>query len=166
MVVEENKVVVIEYTLKNEKGEILESSKDYGPLAYIQGMGNLLQGLENVIAGKKPGDEVSVTLPPAEAYGVYDKELIQKVPKSAFDEIEHLEVGLELHQETEEGIGIVTVTEIAETEVTIDGNHPLADETLHFDVKVLEIREPTEEELEHGHVHGEHGVVHEEDESE
>ena len=160
MQISDQKVVHIHYTLTNDDGEVLDSSEGHGPLAYIHGMGNLIPGLENALNGKTAGDKLNVSVAPEEAYGLRDEELIQTVPKSAFQGVQSIEPGMQFHAESPEGMQLVTVVEVNGDEVVLDGNHPMAGMTLHFDVEVGEVREATSEELDHGHVHGPGGHHH------
>ncbi len=151
-----NLVVEFEYTLTDDKGQEIDSSKGRGPLAYIHGKGNIIPGLEKELTGKKVNDELQVTVAPADAYGDYNDALIQKVPKSEFQDTTDLQVGVQFQVGNPDGqMFIATVTEITDSEVTLNANHPLAGMTLNFDVKVVSIREATDEELTHGHVHAE-----------
>jgi FKBP-type peptidyl-prolyl cis-trans isomerase SlyD len=160
MQIAKNTAVQINYTLKNDAGEVLDSSEGAEPLAYLQGNGNLIPGLEKALEGKRAGDAVNVTIPPEEAYGVRDATLIQDVPRSAFEGIADIEVGMQFHAESNQGPRTVTVTKVAADTVTVDGNHPLADQTLHFAVQIIEVRAASQEELSHGHVHGPGGHHH------
>ncbi|MGB0369412.1 MAG: FKBP-type peptidyl-prolyl cis-trans isomerase [Flavobacteriales bacterium] len=162
MTISENKVVLINYTLKDDKGEVLDSSEGNEPLAYIQGIGNIIVGLEEALAGKSVGDKVSTTIKPDKGYGERSEENIHKVPLSGFeaDGDEKLVEGMQVRVETNEGVSIADVAKIEGEEVTLDLNHPLAGETLHFDVEVMDIREATKEELDHGHAHGPGGHHH------
>lgn len=160
MQISKDAVVHIHYTLKNDAGEVLDSSEGAEPLAYMHGNGNLIAGLEKALEGKKSGDSLQVSIPPAEGYGVRDAALIQEVPRSAFGGISKVEVGMQFQAESNYGPRTVTVTQVTGDTVTVDGNHPLADETLHFNVQVVEVRAASEEELEHGHVHGAGGHHH------
>jgi FKBP-type peptidyl-prolyl cis-trans isomerase SlyD len=153
MQVGENKVVRIHYTLKNDQGEVLDTSENREPLSYLHGQGNIIPGLENALTGHESGAEVDVTVEPADAYGERHEQLIQDVPMSAFEGVDEVKPGMQFQAQTEAGPRIITVQEVGEEEVKIDGNHPLAGETLHFSVKVDDIRDATEEEVEHGHVH-------------
>lgn len=155
MQVGDNKVVSIHYTLKNENGEVLDSSENREPLSYIHGQGNIIPGLENALTGEESGAEVDVTVTPEEGYGERHEQLIQDVPMSAFEGVDEVKPGMQFQAQTEAGPRVITVQEVGEEEVKIDGNHPLAGETLHFKVKVDEVRDASEQELEHGHVHGE-----------
>lgn len=148
------KVATIHYTLKNEQGEVLDTSEGQEPLAYLQGYRNLVPGLEKQLEGKAVGDKLSVVVSPEEGYGEKDPQLIQELPRDMFGGIDKIEVGMEFHAETADGPQIVEVIDVEEDSITIDGNHPLAGVELHFDVEVMDIRDATEEELQHGHVHG------------
>lgn len=160
MQVEKNKVVAIDYKLTNSKGEVIDASTNHGPLLYIQGIGNLIPGLEKELEGKKKGDNVKVTIAAKDGYGERNDSLCQVVPRTQFESTEGLEVGMQFEVETEQGELVVSVTKIEGDEVTVDGNHPLAGVELHFDVTIKEIREASAEELAHGHVHGEGGHHH------
>lgn len=160
MTISENKVVTIHYTLKDEQGDILETSEGDEPLAYIQGTGNIITGLEQALSGHDVGDRVEVTVTPEEGYGERDEERVQVVPKTQFENMEELDVGMQFHAETERGVEVVTVVKVDGDDVVVDGNHPMAGQTLNFDVRVLAIRDATAEELDHGHVHGPGGYVH------
>ena len=160
MKIAENKVALIDYTLRDNDGEMIDSSEGAGPLAYLHGAGNIVEGLEEALIGKKAGDKVKASIEPAKAYGERHEDMKQDVPKELFGGVENIEVGMQFQSETDEGPVLVTVMAISEEMVTVDGNHPLAGVHLNFDVTVREVREPTAEELEHGHVHGEGGHQH------
>ena len=160
MKIAENKVALIDYTLRDNDGEMIDSSEGAGPLAYLHGAGNIVEGLEEALIGKKAGDKVKASIEPAKAYGERYDDMKQEVPKELFGGVENIEVGMQFQSETDEGPVLVTVMAISEEMVTVDGNHPLAGVHLNFDVTVREVREPTAEELEHGHVHGEGGHQH------
>ncbi len=155
MEIQHNSVVGMHYTLKNDDGEVIDSSEGGSPLVFIQGHGNIIHGLESALAGLKVGDTKDVVVEPVDGYGEYDDELVQEVPRSAFEGIETLEVGMQFHADTEDGIVPITVMEIDDDVITVDGNHELAGERLHFSVIIDSIREATAEELAHGHIHGE-----------
>ncbi|MBN2657037.1 MAG: peptidylprolyl isomerase [Spirochaetales bacterium] len=160
MNIQEKSVVSIHYKLTDDKGEIIDQSEDQ-PLAYIHGIGALIPGLEKELLGKGAGDKLQVSVSPEEGYGPYMEELIQKLPRETFEGVDTIEVGMEFHASNEEGeTMIVRVEEVADDEITINGNHPLAGMNLNFDVEVVEVREASAEELEHGHVHGPHGHHH------
>ena len=160
MQISDNKVVSINYTLTNDKGEVLDSSSGKAPLAYLHGNKNIIIGLENALIGKEVGAKFNITIPPEEAYGVHKESLIQVIPKNVFQGIEKVEPGMQFQAKSDEGIQVVTVTKVDGDKITVDGNHALAGETLTFDVEVTEIREATDEELQHGHVHGPEGHAH------
>jgi FKBP-type peptidyl-prolyl cis-trans isomerase SlyD len=160
MKVEKNKVVSIHYTLKSDKGELLDTSDGKDPLPYIHGKGQLIPGLEKELEGKEAGAELSLVIPPAEAYGDYNEEQVFVVGKEGFQGEEELTVGLQVQMDTGEGQAIGVVTKIEDENVTLDLNHPLAGTTLHFEVKIVELRDATKEELDHGHSHGEGGHQH------
>ena len=155
-----NTVVSIDYTLKDDSGNIVDSSEGAEPLVYLHGANNIIPGLESALHGKAVGEEISVRVPPEEAYGVRDDEKKQAVPKAMFGD-EDIKVGAQYHAAGPEGQHItVTVVEVTDEEVTVDANHPLAGYHLNFDVKIVDIREASEEELAHGHVHGPGGHHH------
>lgn len=153
MKIENNRVAQIHYTLKDDQGEILDSSVGQNPLPYIHGVGALIPGLEKQLAGKQVGDKFTAVVSPAEGYGEYDKNSVFEVPASGFDGDDELELGMQVQLDTEEGPAVATITNIEDDVVTLDLNHPLAGVSLHFDVEVMEVREATSQELEHGHVH-------------
>jgi len=160
MQVSAQKVVHIHYTLTSEDGEVIDSSEGHGPLAYIHGHGNIIPGLENALLGKMAGDKIKVTIPPEEAYGPRDENLIQTVPIDAFHGVDEILPGMQFHTETPNGVELVTVIDVQDGYVSLDGNHPMSGLTLNFDVEVTDVRDATEEELDHGHVHGEGGHHH------
>ena len=144
--IEENKVVTFEYTLKNNSGEIIDTSANHAPLVYIHGAGNIIPGLEAELEGKKVGDKFKASIAPEDAYGVRIDDLIQKLDREKLAHLDNIEVGMQLQAYDEDGMQILTIVEVTDKDVTLDGNHPLAGETLHFDVEVTDIREATEEE--------------------
>lgn len=150
----ENPVVSIHYTLTNKAGEKLDSSIGGEPLTYLHGAGNIIPGLEKALSETTTGDKLTVTIEPEDAYGLRSDEQTQTVGKEMFEGIDNIEVGMQFQADSSSGPAIVTVTEVNEETVTIDGNHPLAGEQLTFDVEVTEIRPATETEMEHGHIHG------------
>lgn len=151
MQVSENKVVSIRYTLKNDAGEVIDSSAGRAPLSYLHGVGNIIPGLEKALEGKTSGDHVDVSIAPEEAYGERNEALIQIVPRNAFESVEEIEPGMQFYAQTPAGRQILTIVEVQDDQVVVDGNHPLAGETLHFSVEITEVREATEEELAHPH---------------
>ena len=160
MQIANQKVVSIHYTLTNESGETLDSSRGHEPLAYMHGMGNLIPGLEKALEGKQAGDKVKVKVAPEEGYGQRDDSLIQAVPRRMFKGMGDLQVGMRLQAQGEHGVRVVRITHLAGDMVTVDGNHELAGQPLNFDVEITEVRDATAEEMEHGHVHGPGGHHH------
>jgi FKBP-type peptidyl-prolyl cis-trans isomerase SlyD len=160
MSIAQDQVVSIHYTLKNDAGEVLDSSTEGEPLTYLHGHGNLIPGLERELTGKNTGDKLQVKIAPAEGYGEYDEELVQRVPRRALKGVADVRIGMRLQSQTEHGARAVTVTQLTGDLVTLDGNHPLAGQHLNFDVEVGEVRAATAEELAHGHVHGPEGHHH------
>ena len=159
-----NKVAGIHYTLKNKQGEKIESSVGAEPLVYLHGNGNLITGLETQLEGKKVGDKFTVQVKAADAYGDYDEELIETVAKADFEDQNELAVGKEFQYSDDEGeIYHVRIVKIDNETVTVDGNHPLAGQDLTFEVEVVSIRDASEEELDHGHVHDGSGHHHHHD---
>lgn len=156
-----HKVVTIDYTLTDDQGNVIDSSKGGDPLAYIHGIGNIIPGLESALEGKKAGDALKVSVPPQEGYGERDDSMMQAVPRQMFETPEEIQVGMQFHTMTENGQPmVVTVVETSPETITVDANHPLAGQTLNFDVTIVEVRDATAEELEHGHVHGAGGHHH------
>jgi FKBP-type peptidyl-prolyl cis-trans isomerase SlyD len=155
-----DKVVSIDYTLRNDAGEVLDQSAPDSPLHYLHGHGNLLPGLESALVGKSQGDQVDAVIPPAEAYGEFDAGLVQVVPREMFQGVDTIEPGMQFQAQSGQGMQIITVKEVNDENVTVDANHQLAGETLHFDVTVKDVRDASAEELSHGHVHGPGGHEH------
>ncbi len=160
MLISSHKVVHLHYTLTNESGEVLDTSRGDEPLAYIHGMGNIISGLEEALTGHVAGDRFQVSVPPEEAYGIRDDALIQVVPRSAFPGVNEIRPGMQFRAESPDGVQLVTVMEVDGDEVTLDGNHPMAGLTLNFDVEVTAVRDATDHEIDHGHVHGPGGHHH------
>ena len=160
MEIENGKVVRIDYTLKNDRGEVVDSSEGREPLSFLHGVGQLLPRLEEEMVGHGAGDTLEVSLSPAEGYGEREEDKVGQIPRSSIGGEGTLEVGTTLQASGPEGETILQVTEVGEENVTVDANHPLAGENLHFTVTVQEVREPTPEEKEHGHAHGPGGHQH------
>jgi FKBP-type peptidyl-prolyl cis-trans isomerase SlyD len=160
MEIADRRVASFNYTLTNDAGEVLDSSEGREPLAYLHGKGNIVPGLEKVMAGKKAGDKFKVDVAPEEGYGVHNPALVQVVPRDAFRGIDKLEPGMQFRAESDHGPMMVVITKVAGDQVTVDGNHPLAGATLHFDIEVTEVRDASVEEVLHGHVHGAGGHHH------
>src|SRR5262245_28436975 len=161
MPIGQDSVVTIHYTLTDDAGQVLDTSREGGePIAYLHGHGNLVPGLERELEGKTTGDKVNVSVTPEHGYGEYDKGLVQQVPRRALQGVPNVRIGMRLHAQTPEGPRAVVVTRLVGDMVTIDGNHPLAGKNLNFDVEITDVRDATEEELAHGHVHGAGGHDH------
>ncbi len=160
MQIADNRVITLNYTLKDDQGNIIDSSQD-GSFAYLHGAANIIPGLESALLGKSAGDAFSVTIEPAQGYGERNEAMTQVVPRNMFETDAQIEVGMQFHAESPDGHPIqVTVVAVSDEDVTVDANHPLAGVNLNFDITVLDIREATAEEIEHGHVHGAGGHQH------
>jgi FKBP-type peptidyl-prolyl cis-trans isomerase SlyD len=155
MTIEKNRVVSIDYRLVDDEGELIDSSEGGEPLVYLHGNGNIIAGLERHLEGRQSGDSLSCVINPADGYGERDDSLVFTVGKDEFEDAE-VSMGMQFEAHGEDGAQIVTVVGIEKDEVKVDANHPLAGETLHFAVKIVEVREASAEELTHGHVHGAH----------
>jgi FKBP-type peptidyl-prolyl cis-trans isomerase SlyD len=154
MQVADNMAVSIHYTLTNDDGEVLDSSIGDEALVYLHGKGNIISGLEKALHGKVAGDKFNVRIAPEDAYGELMEEMIQVISRDMFEGIDNIEVGMQFHADVSSGSGVVTVVNIEDDDITIDGNHPLAGHALTFDVEVIDVRAATEEEAAHGHIHG------------
>ena len=155
MPIQNNKVVTMHYHLTNADGEVLDSSRGSEPLTYLHGAGNIVPGLENALTSLDVGATTLVQLSASEAYGDYNADMVQHVPREQLGEIDDLEVGMRLQAQDPNGQTFVFhVTEIRDDVVVVDANHPLAGVDLTFDIEIVEVRDATPEELSHGHVHG------------
>ena len=157
MQIANDKIVSFDYTLTNDAGDVIDSSQGGEPLVYLHGAQNIIPGLEGALEGKVSGDALKVVIEPADGYGEYNDALTQVVPASMFQGVENIEAGMQFQAETSDGVQVVRIAKVDGDDVTIDGNHPLAGERLNFDVNVMDVRDASAEELEHGHVHGEGG---------
>ncbi len=154
MQIEKNKVVSIHYTLTDNAGKVIDSSDGRDPLLYIQGIGNIIPGLEEALEGKSKADKLDVTVSPDKGYGNRDERMVQSIPRSNIDGIEDIQIGMQLQAQSPDGqMSLLTVTKVEDETVTVDGNHPLAGETLNFAVEIVDIRDATKDELAHGHAH-------------
>lgn len=160
MNISKGKVVNIHYALNDTAGEVLESSEGQAPLKYLHGHGNIIAGLEKALDGKAAGDKLKAVIPPEDGYGIRDETLVKELPLSSFQSQDEVAVGAQFQAETSQGPRLATVTKMDDKNVTVDLNHPLADQTLSFDIDVVDVREATEEELSHGHAHGPEGHDH------
>ena len=160
MQIADQKVITLNYILKDDEGNIIDQAND-GSFVYLHGALNIVPGLEKALTGKAVGDAVSVSVAPEEAYGPRDDQRIQEVPRDMFPEDTEIEAGMQFNAEGPDGEQLlVTVAKVESDSITVDGNHPLAGVQLNFDVEIIEIRAATAEELDHGHVHGAGGVHH------
>lgn len=160
MQIADRTVASFHYTLTNDAGEVLDSSRGRDPLSYLHGAGNIVPGLEKAMVGRGVGEAFDVRVVPEEGYGVHHPQLVQDVPRSAFAGVDTIEPGMQFTARSPQGVQHVTVTKVTLDTVTVDGNHPLAGEHLNFAIEVTEVRAATEEELAHGHVHGPGGHHH------
>lgn len=152
MQAKKNAVVSIHYTLTNDEGEVIDSSLGQEPLEYLHGHQHIVAGLEEALEGAKIGTELKISIPPEKGYGSLDPAWVQKVPRSSFEEVDSLQVGMGFVAQTEQGPRQIFITAIEGDDIEIDGNHPLAGKTLHFAVKVDDVRESTETERSTGQI--------------
>ena len=151
MIVQDDVCVGIDYTLRLEDGEVVDSSEGRGPLEFIQGRGQIISGLERELYGMALSDAKEVVVAPVDAYGEFDSELLETLPRSAFPADMELEEGMGLRMRTQDGRAVVVYVRSADDEsVMVDLNHPLAGKTLRFDVRIACLREATEDELSGG----------------
>ncbi|MGZ8095794.1 MAG: FKBP-type peptidyl-prolyl cis-trans isomerase [Methylosarcina sp.] len=160
MQVADNMAVSIHYTLSNDEGDVIDSSVGDDALVYLHGKGNIISGLEQALYGKKVGDKFNVRIPAEDAYGEFMEDRVQVIPRSMFEGIDDLEVGMKFHADVSSGPGVVSIVAIDGDDITIDGNHPLAGMTLTFDMEIVDIRPASREEIAHGHIHGPDGHHH------
>lgn len=160
MQIAHNAVAAFHYTLTDDQNEVIDSSAGRDPLTYLHGSSQIVPGLEKQMEGRSVGDKFSVDVAPEEGYGVHHPELMQEVPREAFQGVEDIQPGMQFQGRGPQGEINVTVSKIENDKVFIDGNHPLAGKTLHFAIEVTAVREASAEELQHGHVHGAGGHHH------
>ena len=147
MLINNGKVVIIEYTLKNEDGNTIDSSKNKEPLGFIHGSGQVIVGLEQVLLGKSQGETFTTVIMPEDAYGLKNENYIQTVSIDQFKDKSQVKIGAQFELDNREK-SIATITDVKENNVTLDLNHPLAGQFLYFDINILEVREPTKNEIE------------------
>lgn len=159
MKIADNSVVFMNYTLKDDQGQIIDSSSERGAMPYLHGHNNIVPGLEKELTGLAVGDKTNVAVAPEEGYGPVVPEAIQTFPVDAFASIEEeIKPGMQFQAQGPEGqVQVITIKEVTDEGIVVDGNHPLAGQTLHFEVEIMEVREATEVELEHGHPHSGEG---------
>jgi len=156
-----NCVVTVEFELFDREGRLIDSSKTNGPLVYLHGAEQLLQGLEDALENRGIGDELSVELTPEQAFGQREENLVDRAPRANFPGVDDIEPGMRFQTAMEDGSAmLVTVTELDDEWVTVDGNHELAGMDLRFELSVAAVRAASEEEIAHGHVQGEGGHTH------
>lgn len=150
MKIQADAVVSFDYTLTGDDGQVIDTSQGREPLVYLHGHDNIVPGLEKALEGKAAGDQFDASVSPEEGYGPYREELVQDVPRSAFDGVDQVEPGMSFRAESNAGPMTVTVKEVADETVTVDGNHALAGQTLNFAVEVKDVREASSEEVDQG----------------
>jgi FKBP-type peptidyl-prolyl cis-trans isomerase SlyD len=161
MALQGKKVVTFNYTLKDENGEMLDSTEKGGPYSFVTGNKQVLPGLEVALSSMIIGSKKNIKLAAADAYGEYDEGAVQKVKRDLFPEEAELEIGTSYFAHSPEGQHLqFIITEIADDVITANFNHPLAGKNLEFDVELLDVRDATPEEIAHGHVHGPGGHHH------
>lgn len=160
MQIARDSVAAFHYTLTDDQNQVIDSSAGRDPLTYLHGGGQIVPGLEKQLEGRSAGDKFTADVVPEEGYGVHHPELMQQVPRSAFQGVEDIQPGMQFQGRGPQGEINVTVTRVEDDKVFIDGNHPLAGKTLHFAIEVTDVRAASEEELAHGHVHGAGGHHH------
>jgi FKBP-type peptidyl-prolyl cis-trans isomerase SlyD len=154
MKIADNCVVFMHYTLSDDQGQTIDTSSGRDPLPYLHGGNNIVPGLEKALTGLEAGETLKVSVPCEEGYGPVVPEAIQTVPHEVFDGIEEIKPGMQFQAEGPQGqVQVITIKEVQDDGIVVDGNHPLAGQTLHFEVEITEVREATAEELEHGHPH-------------
>ncbi len=154
MKVAKDHAVSFDYEVRNSRAELLDSSSQSGqPMAYVHGYASIIPGLEKALEGKTAGETLDVTIPPVEAYGLRDERRMGQVDRSIFPEGAEIKPGMRFRATSENGTDSVVVISVEGDTVTVDANHPLAGETLTFNVTVRDIRPATPEEIDHGHVH-------------
>lgn len=159
MQIADNHVVTIHYSVKTTDGDVIDSSEESEPLAFIQGSKFMIAGLEEALYKREKGDKFEITIAPEKAYGERQDQLVQQVPLNMFEDMD-VEVGMSFRATTDHGEQSVIIIDKDDTSVTVDGNHPLSGMTLVFDVNIEDVREATAVEIEHGHVHGAGGCGH------
>ncbi len=160
MKIAKDKVVALDYTLRNDGGETIDSSSGGEPLAYIHGNGSILPALEAALEGREPGEKFDLRLAAKDGYGERQAELVQVVQRKSLATIGKIKVGTQFHAQVPGGARVMTITAVDKDDITIDGNHPLAGVDLNFNVEVVEVRDASPDELAHGHVHGTGGHHH------
>ncbi len=153
MKIDKDCAVSFDYTLSDGSGRLLDSSQDQGPMVYLHGHTNIIPGLESKLSGKAIGDQLKVTVNPDEGYGLRDEDLVHVVQRNQFARPDQIDVGVQFEAELESGPEVFTIVAVEGDKITIDGNHPLAGIQLNFDVKIVDVRKATDDEIAHGHIH-------------
>ena len=159
MQIQKDNVVTLHYTVSTIEGDLIDSSHEAPPMAFLQGSHFMIEGIEDALFGKVKGDKFEVTVDPDKAYGDRHDDLVQEVPSDMFEDMD-VDVGMSFRATTDDGEQSVIIIDKTDTTVTVDGNHPLAGMSLTFDIEVVDVREATAEEIAHGHVHAEGGCGH------
>jgi FKBP-type peptidyl-prolyl cis-trans isomerase SlyD len=160
MNIQDQKVVDFHYTLTNENGETVESSRGRDPMSYLHGAGNIIPGLEKAMAGHVAGDQFEVIVPPEEGYGERREANVQRIPIKRLGNMPRPRPGQILGLQTQQGPVQVTVLKVGKFNIDVDANHPLSGQVLNFAVEIVGVRDATEEEVSHGHAHGPGGHEH------
>lgn len=160
MPIEKNQVVLFHYSVSDEEGNDIESSRSAEPNAYLHGHGGIIAGLEEALEGRDAGDSFSVTVAPEKAYGMRKPDAVQRVPIKHLQGAKRWRPGMVAQVQTERGPRHVIVAKVGHKFADVDTNHPLAGKTLTFDIEILEVRDASAEEIAHGHVHGPGGHHH------
>jgi len=150
-------IVIFHYTLRDDEGTVIDASGS-DAMPYLHGANNIVSGLERQLAGRAVGDRIAAVVQPEDGYGAYQDALVLTVPRDAFPPGADIQVGMSFLMNTDEGDRPVWVTAVEPSMITVDGNHPMAGRTLHFDIEIVGLRQPTAEELAHGHPHGPDGT--------
>jgi len=153
------RVVSLHYTLTDDLGVLLDSSRGQEAFAYLHGYGNIIPGLESALEGCEAGFNSAIHVAPADGYGDYNPEAVFEIPRDQFPPDEDIQVGMQIQGEGAAGVMTFTVVGVTEQGIMLDANHPMAGKALHFEVEVLDVRDATEQELAHAHVHS-HGHDH------
>ena len=152
--VKKDRVISLDFILKDEQGETLDQSTEGEPLEYLHGAGDVVAGLEKALEGHQLGEQIRVVIPPADAYGEYEVSLVDEVSRDQFPDIDDIQPGMQFQTQMDDGAPmIISVTAVDGDKIIVDGNHPLAGMTLVFEVEIIAIRQASEDELAHGHVH-------------
>jgi len=152
--VKKDRVISLNFTLSDENGEMLDQSQDGAPLEYLHGAQDIIPGLEKALQGRQLGENLRVVIPPSEAYGEYEVSLVDEVSREQFPGIDDIQPGMQFQTAMDDGAPmVISVTAVDEDTVVVDGNHPLAGVTLVFEVDIVGVRQASEDEIAHGHVH-------------